>query len=78
MKNIKAEGVFVHLCEKGLVDLHPGVGALRQRLPPSPPGVVNRWVGVGDAAKKYRSLKVELLLRLANTLMHRDHRVVQV
>lgn len=73
-----SEGVFPHLCEKRLVDLHPGVGALRQHLPPSPPGVVHRWVGVGDAAKEHRPLEVELLLRLADALMDRDHRVIQV
>lgn len=70
--------MFVHLCEKGFVDLHPGVRALRQRVAASPPGVVNGWVGVGDAAKKHRPLKVELLLRLSNTLVNRYHRVIQV
>lgn len=75
---IKRGGVFAHLCEERLVDLHPGVGALCQRLPAPPPGVVHRWVGVGDTAKKHRPLKVEMLLRLADALMDRYHRVVQV
>lgn len=72
------EGVFPHLCKKRLVDLHPGVGALRQHLPASPPGVVDRWIGVGDTTKEHRPLKVELLLRLTDALMDRDHGVIQV
>lgn len=73
-----AKGVFVHLCEKRLIDLHPGVGALRQHVPASPPGVVNGRVGVRHTAKKHRPLEVELLLRLPDALMDRYQRVVQV
>lgn len=74
----RRSAVFAHLREERLVDLHPRVGALRQRLPAPPPGVVHRWVGVGDTAKKHCPLKVELLLCLADALVDRYHRIVQV
>lgn len=67
-----------HLCEEWLVDLHPRVGTLCQRLPAPPPGVVHRRVGVGDTAEEHRSLEVELLLCFADALMDGDHRVVEV
>lgn len=70
--------LLIHLCEERLVDLHPRVGALTQGLSAPPPGVVDRWVGAGHAAQEHRPLKVELLFRLADTLMDRYHRVVQV
>ncbi|TNN87380.1 hypothetical protein EYF80_002581 [Liparis tanakae] len=57
-----------HLGEEGLVDLHPGVRALRQRLVAPPPAVEHRRVGGGHAAQEHCALRVELLLGLAHTL----------
>lgn len=66
------------LREEGLVDLHSGVGALAQGVAAPPPGVVDRWVGAGDAAEEHCPFKVELLLGLADALVHCDHRIIQV
>lgn len=67
-----------YLSEERLVDLHTLVRALRQYLPTPVPAVADRRVGVGYAAEEHRPLVVELLLGLANALVHRHHRVVQV
>lgn len=69
--------VFPHLSEKGFIDVHARVGALRQHLPSSPPRVQNGRVGVGDTAQKHRPLKVELFLCLAHALMHRNDGIIQ-
>lgn len=47
-------------------------------MPAPPPGVVDRWVGVGDTAEEHGPLKVELLLSFTDALVHRDQRIVQV
>lgn len=72
------EVVPLYLCKKGFIDLHPRVGVLRQQLIVPLPAVVNRRVGVGDAAEEHRPFKIKLLLRFSNALMDRDVRDVQI
>ena len=68
----------VYLGEKGLVDLHPLVRALRKHLSATMPAVAHGRVGVGHTAQEHRPLVVELLFSLSYTLVHRHHGVVQV
>lgn len=67
-----------YLSEKGLIDLHSLVGALRQDLSPAMPAVADGRVGIGHTAQKHSPLIVELLLSFSYTLVHRHHRVIQV
>lgn len=67
-----------YLCEKGLVDLHALVRALRQDLSATVPAVADRRVGIGHAAKEHRPLVVELFLSFSYALMHRHRRVIKV
>lgn len=67
-----------YLSEEGLVDLHALVGALGQNLAAAVPAVADGRVGVGHAAQEHRPLVVELLFGLADALVHRHDRVVQV
>lgn len=70
--------LYAYLCEEGLVDLHTLVGALREDLAPAVPAVTHGRVGVGDTAQEHRALVVELLLGLADALVHSHHWRVQV
>ena len=74
---------FIHvsvsyLSEKGLVNLHSLVRALRQDLSPAVPAVADGRVGVGHAAQKHCPLIVELFLSFSYTLVHRHRRFIKV